>query len=92
MVVAAKPDLTRSLREAGQDFEHEKLGLSQIALARRAGVTRMRLQLGEAGEITLRSEEIAALDRVPRDAIERGGGKHEPTVQCTRAHRFSKKP
>lgn len=49
----------------------EVSGLSQIALARRAGVSRMRLQLAEAGEITLRPEEIEAVNRALREGIER---------------------
>jgi len=53
----------RKMREAS--------GLSQIALARRAGVSRMRLQLAEAGEITLRPEEIEVVNRALREVIER---------------------
>lgn len=45
-------------------------GLSQTALARRAGVSRMRLQLAEAGEIMLRPEEIESVNRTLRDVIE----------------------
>lgn len=48
----------------------EVSGLSQIALARRAGVSRMRLQLAESGEILLRPEEVEALNRTLRGVIE----------------------
>jgi len=48
----------------------ELTGLSQIALAQRAGVSRMRLQLAEAGEVKLRPEEVEAVNRTLRDAIE----------------------
>jgi len=37
------------------------VGLSQIALAHRAQVSRMRLQLAEAGVLQLRPEELLAL-------------------------------
>jgi transcriptional regulator with XRE-family HTH domain len=50
--------------------KRELVGLSQIALARRAGISRMRLQLAEAGELTLRPEEAEALNRSLREAIE----------------------
>jgi transcriptional regulator with XRE-family HTH domain len=46
-------------------------GFSQIALSRGAGVSRMRLQMAEAGELRLRPEEIDAVSRVLRDALER---------------------
>jgi predicted transcriptional regulator len=39
----------------------ELVGLSQIALSHRAQVSRMRLQLAEAGELQLRPEELLAL-------------------------------
>ena len=45
----------------------ELVGLSQIALARRAGVSRMRLQLAEAGELELRPEENSALRKAVGD-------------------------
>ena len=51
--------------------KRELAGLSQIALARRAGVSRMRLQLGEAGELVLRPDEIKAVNGALRDAIKR---------------------
>ena len=47
----------------------ELVRLSQIALARRAGVSRMRLQLAEAGEIVLRPDEVAVLNRALRDVL-----------------------
>lgn len=49
----------------------ELAGLTQIGLARRAGVSRMRLQLAEAGEITLRQDESKAVNSVLRGVIER---------------------
>lgn len=49
----------------------ELANLSQIALAGRADVSRMRLQLAEAGEITLRPEEVDAVNRVLHNAIKR---------------------
>jgi predicted transcriptional regulator len=45
--------------------------LSQISLARCADVSRMRLQLAEAGELALRPEEVNAVNRVLHDAIKR---------------------
>jgi transcriptional regulator with XRE-family HTH domain len=56
----------KSLREI-----REAAGLSQFALAHRAGISRMRLQLAESEHVTLRSEEIEALNRALRGAIER---------------------
>lgn len=49
----------------------ELAGLSQIALAGRADVSRMRLQLAEVGEMTLRPEEVEAVNRVLHNAIKR---------------------
>lgn len=51
--------------------KRELVGLSQISLARRAGISRMRYQLSEAGELVLRPDEIEAVNRVLRDAIKR---------------------
>lgn len=55
-----------------KDFRttRELAGLSQVALARHAGVSRARLQQAEAGELTLRSDEIEAIERALRVAIE----------------------
>ena len=47
----------------------EETGLSQIALAQRAGVSRARLQMAEAGYLTLREEELTAIQRVFVDEI-----------------------
>ena len=44
---------------------------SQIGLSREAKVSRTRLQLAEAGVLVLRPEEIDAVSRVLRDAMER---------------------
>jgi predicted transcriptional regulator len=51
--------------------KRELVGLSQIALSRQAGISRMRLQLAEAGQLSLRSEEVESVSRVLREAIER---------------------
>lgn len=51
--------------------KRELVGLSQIALSQRAGVSRMRLQLAEAGQLSLRPEEIEAVSRALRQEIER---------------------
>jgi DNA-binding transcriptional regulator YiaG len=42
----------------------EETGLSQMALAQRSGVSRARLQMAEAGYITLRENELTAIQRV----------------------------
>lgn len=55
----------------GLRAKRELVGLSQITLARRAGVSRMRYQLSEAGELELRPDEIEAVNRALRDAIKR---------------------
>lgn len=55
----------------GLRAKRELAGLSQIALATRAGISRMRYQLAEAGELVLRPDEIKAVNRVLRHAIER---------------------
>jgi transcriptional regulator with XRE-family HTH domain len=49
--------------------KRELAGLSQIALTSRAGVSRMRYQLSEAGELVLRPDELEAVNRVLQDAI-----------------------
>jgi transcriptional regulator with XRE-family HTH domain len=49
----------------------ELADLSQVALARCAGVSRMRLQLAEAGEIELRPEEVETVNRVLHNRIKR---------------------
>ena len=51
--------------------KRELAELSQIALASRAEVSRMRLQLAEAGVLTLRPDEIDAIGRVLRDSLQR---------------------
>jgi transcriptional regulator with XRE-family HTH domain len=53
----------------------EAAGLSQFDLARRAGVSRMRLQLAEAEYAKLRADEIGAINRALRGVIE-----HKVTV------------
>lgn len=52
-------------------IRRELAGLSQVALARCAGVSRMRLQLAEAGEIELRPEEVETVNRVLQNTIKR---------------------
>ena len=49
----------------------ELVDFSQIALSKQAKVSRTRLQLAEAGVLELRSEEIDAVSRVLREAMER---------------------
>jgi predicted transcriptional regulator len=49
----------------------EAADLSQFDLARRAGLSRMRLQLAEAGHITLKASEVDAINRALRSVIER---------------------
>jgi predicted transcriptional regulator len=48
----------------------ELAGLSQISLAQKAKVSRMRLQLAEAGQVALRPKEIQAINRTLRGAME----------------------
>ena len=47
----------------------EEAGLSQMALARRSGLSRSRLQMAEAGYIALREDELTAIQRVFGDEI-----------------------
>jgi transcriptional regulator with XRE-family HTH domain len=47
----------------------ELSGLSQIALARRASISRARLQLAESGDLTLKPEERESINRALRDAL-----------------------
>ena len=49
----------------------EAADLSQFDLARRAGLSRMRLQLAEAGHIALKPSEVDAINRALRSVIER---------------------
>lgn len=49
----------------------EAADLSQFALARKVGMSRMRLQLAEAGHITLRANEVEAINHALRGVIER---------------------
>jgi len=51
--------------------KRELVHCSQIALSRDAKVSRTRLQLAEAGLLTLRPEEFDAVGRVLREAMER---------------------
>ena len=53
----------------GLRAKRELAGLSQIALASRARVSRMRYQLSEAGELELRPDEIQAVNQVLREEI-----------------------
>ena len=46
-------------------------GLSQIGLARRAGVSRFRLYLAEAGTLELRPDEMVAINRAIAPELER---------------------
>ncbi len=55
----------------GLRAKRELVDCSQIALSRDAKVSRTRLQLAEAGLLTLRPEEIDAVSRVLREAMER---------------------
>ena len=43
--------------------KRELVGLSQVALAHQAGVSRFRLQLAEAGVLELLPEEVFALSK-----------------------------
>lgn len=62
-------------------------GLSQIALARRAHVSRMRLQLAEAGEITLRPSEVEAVKQTLREALkDRADALHSALVNSGPLH------
>jgi predicted transcriptional regulator len=58
-------------RMKGLRIRRELAALSQVALARGAGVSRMRLQLAEAGEIALRPEEVETVNRVLHNTIRR---------------------
>jgi hypothetical protein len=49
----------------------ELVDFSQISLSKQAKVSRTRLQLAEAGVLELRSEEVDAVTRVLREAMER---------------------
>jgi transcriptional regulator with XRE-family HTH domain len=53
----------------GLRAKRELAGVSQIALASRARVSRMRYQLFEAGELELRPEEIRAVNQVLQEVI-----------------------
>jgi len=46
----------------------ERAGLTQFVVARKSGVTRMRLSLAECGQLRLRASEETAV----RDAIRQG--------------------
>jgi hypothetical protein len=46
-------------------------GMNQIDVARRSVISRMRLQLAEAGQATLRPEEAVAVELVLIDAMRR---------------------
>jgi predicted transcriptional regulator len=48
----------------------EVAGLSQIRLAKRARVSRMRLQLAEAGDLELHLEEIRRVEQAIQEAAE----------------------
>lgn len=50
--------------------KRELAGLSQIALSQQAGVSRMRLQLAETGQLILRADEVKALNHALRMAME----------------------
>jgi len=50
----------------------EKAGLTQFTVARKSGVTRMRLSLAESGQLRLTKEEEAAV----REAIHQGIEEH----------------
>ena len=52
----------RSVRKAS--------GLSQIAVARNSGVSKTRLQMAEADGLVLNPDELAAVYRILRTAIE----------------------
>ena len=48
----------------------KKAGLTQFTVARKSGVTRMRLSLAESGQLRLRPEEEAAVREAIRQGIE----------------------
>lgn len=48
----------------------ERAGLTQFVVARKSGVTRMRLSLAECGQLRLRPEEEAAVRKAIREGVE----------------------
>lgn len=48
----------------------ERAGLTQFIVARKSGVTRMRLSLAESGQLRLTGEEEAAVRKAIRQGIE----------------------
>ncbi len=48
----------------------EKAGITQFTVARKSGVTRMRLSLAESGQVRLTAEEEAAVREAIRQGIE----------------------
>jgi transcriptional regulator with XRE-family HTH domain len=48
----------------------KKVGMSQFLLSRSSGVSRMRLSLAETGQITLTSDEEAAVCRALNEYIQ----------------------
>ncbi|HEV2988845.1 MAG TPA: helix-turn-helix transcriptional regulator [Candidatus Angelobacter sp.] len=59
--------------------------LTQIALARTSGVPRSRIQLAEAGELQLRSDELQAIREAVRPSLARAAQLLESECQ-TQAH------
>jgi transcriptional regulator with XRE-family HTH domain len=64
-------------------------GLTQISLSRRAGVSRMRLQLAEAGQVSLRAEEEASLRSALREAITKQAERLQGVLASTEAARVT---
>jgi predicted transcriptional regulator len=69
-----------------------ELGLTQITLARLSGVSRMRLQLAESGDLELRQEEIEAIRRTLKQRVKERADRLKslsslrPALMLTAAH------
>jgi DNA-binding transcriptional regulator YiaG len=82
---APSPGYITALREA--------LGLTQAQLGERIGVDRMTVSRWERGELHPSAEPLAALERVRREAVQKGAviGGHEGLNMAARRRTATKK-